>query len=155
MKVNKVYFAQHGLAIEKTENPERPLSVMGMEQSKFIATQLATSKTNISKIFHSGKLRAAQTAEVFAESLNITTMSAVSYLSPNYDIVNTTKFLDTDSALYIGHLPHLDKLTSYLITGDKNGGLIHFQNSAVLCLDKTTPQFKIQWYLTPELLVRA
>ncbi len=152
MTINRLYFMQHGLAVDKTENPERPLSVPGIEQTRLVAAQLCKQQVTISKIFHSRKLRASQTAKIVADKLHLTALSAVDYLSPNSEISITTQFLNTDSALYIGHLPHLDKLTSYLLVGDENRNLIHFQNSAILCIEWATSQYQLQWYLTPALL---
>lgn len=151
MTSHRLYFAQHGLAVDKAENPERPLSDVGSAQTRQIASQLRNSQVNFSKIFHSGKLRAAQTAEIFAEQLNVASVSAIDSLAPNGDIHQTTRSLDAKSALYVGHLPHLDKLISHLITGNENSTIIKLQNSAVLCLENTNTHFQILWYLTPDL----
>jgi len=149
--IHRVYFSQHGLAVDKTENPQRPLSQTGVKQTQSVAKQLLTSGTPVSRIFHSGKLRASQTAEIFASGLNVAQASAHDHLSPNDDVSLFTPLLE-NHALYIGHLPHLEKLVSYLITGETNPCLLKFQNSAVLCLEKTDNQYFIHWYLTPDLL---
>lgn len=147
----RIYLAQHGLAVDKTENPERPLSEAGIQQSEAIAKHLHATGVSVSQIFHSGKLRARQTAEIFASTLNINTLSTSDQLSPNDDVTQTTSLLDIDNALYIGHLPHLEKLVSFLITGDTETNIIKFQNSAVACLEKANDEFSIKWYLTPAL----
>jgi len=147
-----VYFVQHGLAVDKTDDPERPLSQAGIHQSKIIARALHDSKTSISSVFHSGKLRASQTAEIFAETVKLSTTSAVMGLSPNDDVILLAQNLNTNHALYIGHLPHLEKLVSYLVTGNENGNIIKFQNSAVVCLEKNENHYQLKWYLTLELV---
>ncbi len=151
---HRVYFSQHGLAIDKTENPQRPLSPAGIKQTMVVAKQLHTSGAAISRIFHSDKLRALQTAEIFASNLNITQISTHTHLSPNDEV---SLLADTliNNALYVGHLPHLEKLASYLVTADTGSGILKFQNSAVLCLEKTDEQYFIHWYLTPDLLQDA
>jgi len=149
MTINRLYFVQHGLAVDKAENPDRPLSASGIEQTGLMAAQLSKQQITISKIFHSGKLRASQTADIFADQLSVPENLAVDYLSPNSDISIISAVLDTDSALYVGHLPHLNILTSYLLTGDENKSLIHFQNSGVLCLESTQPDYQVAWYLVP------
>jgi len=148
---HRVYFSQHGLAIDKTENSQRPLSQAGIEQTRSVAKQLLISGIPVSRIFHSGKLRATQTAEIFASNLNITQVSAHEHLSPNDDV---SLFADTlkNHALYVGHLPHLEKLVGYLISGDENLNIIKFQNSAVICLTKNNNNYHIDWHLTPALL---
>ena len=152
MTANRLYFTQHGLALDKTVNPDRPLSNAGLEQSRAIALQIHSSDITVSQIFHSGKLRAQQTAEIFARHLSVTSVTAIDNLSPNDDVRHTRQNLQTGDALYVGHLPHLEKLVSYLITGNENDRIIKFQNSAVVCLEKSENHYQLRWYLTPELV---
>lgn len=149
---HRIYFAQHGLAIDKKDDPERPLSKDGIEQSKIVAKFLQGSETSLDSIFHSGKLRAAQTAEIFATALNISSTSVIDGLSPNDDVTLLAQDLNIINALYIGHLPHLEKLVTYLITGNDGDSVISFKNSAVACLEKHDTHYQLQWYLTPDLL---
>ena len=149
MTINRLYFAQHGLAVDKADNPDCPLSISGIKQTDLVAANLNKQQMTISKIFHSGKLRASQTADIFAEQLNVSEILAVDYLSPNSDISIIAASLDTDSALYVGHLPHLNKLTAYLLTGAENKNIIRFQNSGVLCLANTQQDYQVAWYLVP------
>ncbi|MFV9615153.1 MAG: phosphohistidine phosphatase SixA [Gammaproteobacteria bacterium] len=147
-----VYFAQHGLAVDKAEDAKRPLSRAGIEQSKTIARAMQNSKIPITRVFHSGKLRASQTAEIFQQILNISSIAAIDGLSPNDEVTLLAQNLNINHALYIGHLPHLEKLAAYLVTGNENSNIIKFQNSAVLCLEKSENNYQLRWYLTPELL---
>lgn len=149
---HRIYFAQHGLAVDKKDDPERPLSKDGIEQSKIVAKFLQGSETSLDSIFHSGKLRAAQTAEIFANALNISSTSVIEGLSPNDDVTLLVQNLNISNALHVGHLPHLEKLVTHLITGNDGGSVLNFRNSAVACLEKHDANYKLQWYLTPELL---
>ena len=156
MAANRIYFAQHGLALSKDENPDRPLSEAGIDQTEAVAKQLQRSAIPVTQIFHSGKLRALQTAQIFAAELDTSTVSAIDHLSPNDDASLLAQDLQADdrttSALYIGHLPHLEKLVSLLVTGRENPDIIHFQNSAVVCLEKDETTYRLRWYLTPDVL---
>jgi len=153
---NQTYFAQHGLSVSKEDNPGRPLSEAGIRQTEAIARQLQLSGIVVDHIAHSGKLRALQTAQIFATELNLSAVSACEFLSPNDDVMLLAGHLQTDAAinntLYIGHLPHLEKLVSYLVTGKDEPGIIHYQNSAVACLQKSESSYQLQWYITPETL---
>jgi phosphohistidine phosphatase len=149
--VHSVYFSQHGLAVDKADDAERPLSRAGIQQTKSIAKILHDSKTPVTSIFHSGKLRAAQTAKIFASAMDISTTSETDGLSPNDDVTLLAQKLNINHALYVGHLPHLEKLATYLVTGNKNDNIIKFQNSAVICLEKSDSHFQLRWYLTAEL----
>ena len=156
MPTNQIYFAQHGLAVDKSENPDRPLSAEGIRQTQAIADQLENASIPISQIFHSGKLRAQQTADIFANTFQTpSTMPAVTpldYLSPNDDIDKLVTNLNFNNALYIGHLPYLDKLISFLTTVDEAVKMIEFRNSGVVCLGKNNETCFIRWYITPETL---
>jgi phosphohistidine phosphatase len=55
--------------------------------------------------------------------------------------------------LIVGHLPHLGKLTSLLITGNASASLVNFQQGGVLCLQRMEQAgWAISWMLTPGLI---
>ncbi len=146
----KLYFTQHGLAVDKTENPERPLSEKGKQQTQAMADKLHATGTQITHIFHSGKSRAAETAEIFAKTLQVENVSAVDYLSPMEDVKQFAQKAAINNALYVGHLPHLEKLVAYLVTGNENISVLNFQNSAVACVQQTHELYRLQWFITPD-----
>jgi len=154
MTANRIYFVQHGLAVDKTENPERPLSESGIKQTSAVAKQMQQAALPVDIIFHSGKLRAQQTAEIFAAHLNVSGITEIAHLSPNDDIKLMAQELNSNNALYVGHLPHLEKLVSYLVCKDTNANIIKFYNSAVVCLEINNGLYQIQAYLTPDLLLK-
>lgn len=146
----KLYFTQHGLAVDKIENPERPLSNKGRQQTQAMADKLHSAGTQITHIFHSGKRRAAETADIFATTLQIDNVSTVDYLSPMDDVKQFTHQAATNNALFVGHLPHLEKLIAYLVTGNEDNEVLRFQNSAVACLEQTHELYQLQWFITPD-----
>ena len=152
MTADKLYFAQHGIAVNKNDDPERPLSKDGISQTKAIAKQLRQLDIPISAIFHSDKLRAQQTADIFSSILNPASMSELEYLSPNSDPTLIDQSFTINNALYIGHLPNLEKIVSSLVTGDAESNIIKFQNSAVIGLEKSDSHYQLDCYLTPQLI---
>ena len=66
----KVYLVQHGESKSEMEDPERPLTKKGREAVGSVAGYLARLGTDIDQIIHSGRLRASQTAELFANRLS-------------------------------------------------------------------------------------
>ena len=159
MSTIRIYLAQHGLAVDKAVDPERPLSEQGISQTQAVAEQLQLANINVTRIFHSGKLRARQTAEIFASALAVDNIGSTGNFSANDDIRQTVSQLTFDDALYIGHLPHLEKLTSLLVSSDESSKVCRFQNSAVICIEdddtcEHDSDFAVKWYLTPELLVQ-
>ena len=65
----KLYLMQHGNAMSKAENSERPLSEKGQQDVEGISAFLARSKSKISEIRHSGKRRTEETAHIVARRL--------------------------------------------------------------------------------------
>ena len=49
------------------------------------------------------------------------------------------------------HLPHLGKLVSYLVADDEDAGVVKFVNGGVVCVEKDSTGYHIEWYLKPSL----
>jgi len=153
----KLYLIQHGEAKIEREDPERSLTEMGEEEVKRVSK--AAEKLNIrpSKIYHSGKTRAKQTAEIVLSGLKIPglTVEAVHGLNPNDDVRPWAERISKESEdlMLVGHLPFLDKLTSLLVCGDENARVVLFRYSAIVCLDqKEDKGWAVRWILTPEIV---
>ena len=62
--------------------------------------------------------------------------------------------LDPGSNLMlVGHLPFMERLTAFLITGSFEKPVFKFQNSGIVCLDKdpATESWVIKWTLMPHI----
>ncbi|MCW3975868.1 MAG: histidine phosphatase family protein, partial [Candidatus Bathyarchaeota archaeon] len=66
----KLYLVQHAGAKKEEEDPVRPLSEKGWRDIDKILNFLKGKGIGVSKIFHSEKLRAKQTAEKLGEAIN-------------------------------------------------------------------------------------
>jgi phosphohistidine phosphatase len=53
--------------------------------------------------------------------------------------------------MLVGHLPFMERLTSYLITGSTDKPVFKFQNGGILCMDQDmdTHTWFIKWALMP------
>lgn len=60
-----LFLVQHGLSSPREIDPEKGLSEQGTSQVKRIAQVAAGYGVAVSRICHSGKKRARQTAEIF------------------------------------------------------------------------------------------
>ena len=65
-----IYLVQHGKPVPKEEDPERPLSAQGKEDVEKMSAFLMKAGIEVDDIFHSGKTRARNTAEIIASKLN-------------------------------------------------------------------------------------
>lgn len=150
----KLYLIQHGEAKPETEDPQRSLTEKGKEEIKKISE--AAKKLNIhpSKVFHSGKLRAKETAEIIAEVLRFPkpSVQVAHGLNPNDNIRPWAERIskEKEDLMLIGHLPFLDKLASFLICGDETARVVLFRNGAMVCLDqKEDKNWAVRWILVP------
>ena len=152
----KVYLVRHGEAVSSQFYPQRPLSEQGFADIQKVASFIKPLEISVEHIWHSGKLRAAQTAEKLAESVSvIKDCSAHKNLMPNDDvtmIADELEAYDTD-LMVVGHLPFMAYLTSLLVAGKETANVAAFAAGAIACLNRRTPgQWQIEWIVTPGLL---
>ncbi len=143
------YFVQHGKALSKDEDPQRPLSTEGGLAVVNMAKYLKSHGVAVNAIFHSGKTRAQQTAAVFAEQLSVEKVQVLSGMNPTDDVTTFASTIQDNDGMYIGHLPHIGKLVSYLITGDENAAVVKFSYAAIVCVKQVESEFYIDWVLSP------
>jgi phosphohistidine phosphatase len=150
-----VYLVQHGKSLPKEEDPEKGLSEKGIKDVKRIAKVGKESGISVSCIKHSGKKRARQTAEIFSSALNPEGgVQEVSGLNPVDDVRTFSSNLRSkENVMYVGHLPFMERLSSYLICGDEDNPVFKFQNGGIVCIDKDEDSGKwvIQWTFMPDI----
>jgi phosphohistidine phosphatase len=151
----KLYLIQHGEAKSEVEDPGRSLTTRGEEEVTGISRMVTGLDIRPSKVYHSGKMRARQTAEIIAGALKIRELyvQSVQGLNPNDDIHLWVERIskERDDLMLVGHLPFLEKLTSFLLCGDERARLVLFRYGAIVCLDqKEDKGWAVRWILTPE-----
>jgi phosphohistidine phosphatase len=59
----------------------------------------------------------------------------------------------SEDIMLVGHLPFMEKLASFLITGYDDRPVVRFQNSGIVCLakDASADHWTIQWTLFPRI----
>jgi phosphohistidine phosphatase len=148
-----LYLMRHGECIPKEINAECPLSDHGLKEVMRMATLATKKEIEITKIFHSGKKRALQTAIIMKEQLKpLYGIAQTIGLNPNDDIFYTLKLIEkADNILIVSHLPHLERLIAYLITGNQEKTVVQFPTAGMVCLYKVDgkDKWKIKWKLTP------
>ncbi|KAG2479329.1 MAG: Phosphohistidine phosphatase SixA [Nitrosopumilales archaeon] len=147
----KVYLVQHAKPKPEEEDPQKPLSEQGRADAQKVAEFAKNIKVN--KIQHSGKLRAQQTAEILGKLLGVEVVKADS-LEPMADTQIWANRLEEQSedVMLVGHLPHLAKLASQLLTQNQEKPVISFKQGGIVCLEKTERGWQVAWMVTPDLL---
>ena len=151
-----VYLMQHGMPVTKEENPERPLTDRGKKDVATLAEFLHKRGIRIQEVFHSGKRRARETAEIIGARLNPgAEPKALKGLSPLDDVGEIADKINKEGGelLIAGHLPHLSKLTSLLVTGNESVPIVGFRQGGIVCLERSQQDgWIVAWMLVPEII---
>jgi len=126
-----LYLAHHGEAVGPGIDPRRPLSPFGRMAVERLAAECAIKGAKPSVVWHSGKLRAKQTAEAYWRACNaLADFSAARNLQPDDppQWIADQLLGETRDVLIAGHFPHLPRLLELLL---KNTGAEFPQNGVV------------------------
>jgi len=135
----KLFLVRHGEYIPETINPEKPLSDKGKSDIEKIGQQLKDSGFTVDEIFHSGKLRAKQTAEILAKYiLKNDKISQQEGLNPNDNVEPWAEKISTTNhdLMLVGHLPFMAELSALLINGDQYKFAMEFNPGTIAVLSK-------------------
>ena len=150
-----IYLVQHGKSQPKDVDPEKGLSEAGKSDVRRIAQTAQGYGVKPSRIRHSGKKRAVQTAEIFSEILRPASgVSEITGLAPMDDVVAFAAGIDDlDGVMLVGHLPFMEKITGYLTAGHPERKVFKFQNGGLVCLEKDAESsaWSILWTLMPHI----
>lgn len=151
-----LYLVQHAEAKSKEEDPARDLTAKGRQDILRMAHYAGNLDLAVSHIFHSGKARAASTAQTLASALKPATgISDNTDLAPLDDPqswVDRLAKMDENLVL-VGHLPHLAKLATQLLTGDQEHTVIHFKMGGMVCLRRGEEgRWAVEWMIIPEII---
>ena len=148
------YLVRHGEAVSETQDPARPLTEAGRQTVEQVAGSASAKAIQVAAVFHSGILRAKQTADILATHLQpaagVRTMSG---LLPEDDPVIARAELEAaqQSILLVGHLPHMNRLAALLASGDPDRELVKFAPAMMVCFSYEKSQWTIAWVLAPQL----
>lgn len=157
-----LYIVRHGIAVDKTDpkvapDPERPLTAKGVQKTRAAALGLKKLGVKPDVLITSPYVRAAQTAEIFAEALGFPTakVRVTDTLKPSAnptDFAKEISHLKAKEAMCFGHAPHLDQLVSQLVGA--RGVFTELKKAGVASLEHvgTHTAWRLLWILTPKAL---
>ena len=152
----RLYLVQHGEAKSKDADPDRHLTDKGVRDVEKIAAFLKPLGLRVNAVWHSGKARAAQTADILASALAITEgVIQRDGLAPNDPIAPVREELMQAAAnlMIVGHMPFLSKLASALVAGSESADAVAFRQGGVVCLERFEDgAWGVAWMMVPELL---
>jgi phosphohistidine phosphatase len=146
------YLLRHGEAVADSIDASRPLTRAGRDDVERVARLAAARAIQVSAIYHSGILRAVQTAEIMAAHLapsaNVWLMSG---LRPNDDPSLAAAELAAAArpVMLVGHLPHMNRLAALLAGDSAEGKRINFVPAMMACYRREDSLWRLDWTITP------
>lgn len=150
----KIYLVQHGNSVSKEVDPACPLSEQGQEDIQRLANHLQ-GRITLDSIYHSSKLRAEQTANIIAKTLNISQCEQLDGLKPMDDfqaIIDVIPDFQAESVMLVGHLPFMSRLVSALLGKDPEAATVQFVQGTMVGLSQQDGQWVISEVLPPTIL---
>lgn len=153
----RLYLVQHGEALAKEINPDRPLSEAGRSEVARLAQFLLERGIRVAHVLHSGKQRAEQTAQMLSGALAregaIQSHPSLNPNDPTQAIADAAAEW-SEETMIVGHLPFLGKLVARLTTGIETAQVVAFRPGSVVCLERADDgRWMVAWMIRPELLV--
>ena len=142
-----VYLVHHGHAVHPGVDPQRPLSRQGRDQTDMLSGRAAARGVRPDVIWHSGKLRARQTADAYWRACNpLAEFSATRWMQPD-DPLRLADLLgvETRDVMLVGHMPHLDRLLRRLVDAGSQAG--SFPLNGVVALERIETGWAECWRL--------
>ena len=149
-----LYLVQHGKNLTKEIDPDQSLSEEGTREVERIGDTAQSYNVLVGRIRHSGKKRAQQTAEIFAQKLGVTDVAEADGLKALDDPAEFAKTLNNgENLMLVGHLPFMERMASYLTTGSTQYTVFKFQNGGIVCVDKLpeSDYWAVMWALMPRI----
>ena len=119
-----LFLAHHGKAVGPDVDPRRPLSDIGRAEVDRLAGKAAANGAKPAIVWHSGKLRAKQTAEAYWRACNaLAEFAATRDIQPDDPPQWLRDRLRAESrdVLIAGHFPYMPRLLSLLVSGGDAG----------------------------------
>lgn len=125
----------HGDALPEHVDPQRPLSLAGRDATARLAAAAAARGVRPDVVWHSGKRRAKETAEIYWRACNpLADFRAIGGLRPADGPWQLRDHLlgESRTVMAVGHMPHLPRALGFLTTGDDNARIEFPLNGLVL-----------------------
>jgi len=148
-----LYLAHHGEAVPPQVDARRPLSPAGKDAVRRLAAGAAARGASPTIVWHSGKLRARQTAEAYWRACNaLAEFSATRDLQPADPpewMRDRLRSAHRD-ILLAGHFPHLPRLFELLVEESADQGQAFPQHGIVaLSTEDEGHTWRELWRLAP------
>ena len=144
---------RHGEASSPQKDPERGLTDKGKLNVELVAQHLQSQGVLFSRILHSKKKRAIETAEIMGKIIAPhALLTQHNKITPNDDPHNIFSEINAwdEDTLITSHLPFIPDLMTLLTEKDAYMTAITFETATVICLEKENSyKWKLLWSTAP------
>ena len=133
-----MFLVHHADAVGPDVDSRRPLSALGERQAAQAAAETAARGARPAVVWHSGKLRARQTAEAFWRACNaLAAFSSTRDLQPDDppEWIRDRLRGEARDILIAGHYPHLPQLLTLMVSAPDSAGARTFPQHGVVALE--------------------
>jgi phosphohistidine phosphatase len=153
-----LYLVRHGIAVDRADpkspaEAERPLTARGVQKTREAALGFCALGAKPEVLITSPYVRAAQTAEIFAEALGfspekIRVSDALKPAQNPAEILKEISHLKAKEVALFGHAPHLDMLIAQL--AGSRGPFTELKKAGAACFEQASPhsRWTLRWLLT-------
>ena len=142
-----IILVHHADALGPDVDPHRPLSATGRAHAERLAADVVARHVKPGAIWHSGKLRARQTAEAFLHACNpMAEFSAIRGLQPTDppDWIRDRLEGEARDVLLVGHMPALPRILHTLLHGAVEGSS-EFPLHGAVALERRGDEWQELW----------
>lgn len=135
----KLFLMRHGDAENSAIDSQRKLSTLGIREVTQVAELLNQASYSFEHIFHSGKKRAQETAEIVAAKTKSTTQLAVlPFLEPTDEVDELFHCAQTwtEDTLIVGHQPFMGIATAKFLTQAPASSTFSFGTASIAGLER-------------------
>lgn len=147
-----LYIMRHGQAAAPSADQEQILTKEGQMGIEELAIKLGQQGIKLAHIFHSGKARARQTAEIMATMIGTNIdLKVHADIKPDNDpqqLINDISDWHEDT-LVVSHLPFIPHLITLLTADNQGAHSITFQPGTIVCLTPNNSAWNIEWVTMP------
>ena len=143
-----IYLVHHADAVDAAVEAQRPLSPQGRAHAARLAAEIAGRGVRPDVIWHSGKLRARQTADAFRSACNPSAeLAAIRGLQPGDppEWICDRVTGDDRELMLVGHFPSLPRILHALVTGLRDGEADDFPLHGVVALEPEGSLWTVRW----------
>jgi len=151
-----IYLVQHAEAMPKDQNPDRPLTERGDADVRHLGAFLRQGGVPVEAIYHSGKLRAQQTADILSEHLTPglapEELDGLGATDPVAPVAERIGHWDRNIML-VSHLPLVGLIAGELVAGAEDRPPVAFHPGSAVALENNAEEgWQVAWMIRPELL---